>query len=62
MENLGISKPSFSVLEKFKHLLVVIYINYNCAVLFLYKCIGCLFMIENETDQRPHVLQKDRVY
>ena len=37
LENLWISKPSLSILEKFQCSLALPNIKYNCAILFLYE-------------------------
>ena len=52
LENLGMSKPSISILQKLKFYLGVLQIKYNYIVLFLDKCVGCLFMIENRFSHR----------
>ena len=53
LENLSISEQSLSVLEKIQHNLVLPNIKYNCAVLFLDKCIGYLFLLLNIFSVRP---------
>ena len=52
LENLGISEPSTSILQKFKFHSDVLHIKYNCIVFFLDKCIDRLFMIENRFSHR----------